>query len=53
MISYKRILFLDGRLKTSPVLNYFGVPIVVPGATVGTVETRVPRAGLPRPTTSF
>ena len=29
----------------------FGVPIVGPGATVGTVETRVPRAGLPRPTT--
>ena len=26
----------------------FGVPIVGPGATVGTVETRVPRAGLPR-----
>ena len=31
----------------------FGVPIVGPGATVGTVETRVPRAGLPRPTTLF
>ena len=30
----------------------FGVPIVGPGATVGTVETRVPRAGLPGPTTS-
>ena len=25
----------------------FGVPIVGPGATVGTVKTRVPRAGLP------
>ena len=31
----------------------FGVPIVGPGATVGTVETRVPRAGLPGPTTYF
>ena len=30
-----------------------GVPIVGPGATVGTVETRVPRAGLPGPTTYF
>ena len=30
----------------------FGVPIVGPGVTVGTVETRVPRAGLPGPTTS-
>ena len=30
-----------------------GVPIVGLGATVGTVETRVPRAGLPRPTTLF
>ena len=29
-----------------------GVPIVGPGATVGTVETRVPRAGLPGPSTS-
>ena len=29
-----------------------GVPIVGPGATVGTVETKVPRAGLPGPTTS-
>ena len=28
-----------------------GVPIVGPGATVGTVETRVPRAGLPGPAT--
>ena len=28
-----------------------GVPIAGPGATVGTVETRVPRAGLPGPTT--
>ena len=26
-----------------------GVPIAGPGATVGTVETRVPRAGLPGP----
>ena len=31
----------------------FGVPIVGPGATVGTVETRVPRASLPGPTTFF
>ena len=31
----------------------FGVPIVGPGATVGTVETGVPQAGLPRPTTLF
>ena len=31
----------------------FGVPIMGPGATVGIVETRVPRAGLPRPTTPF
>ena len=30
-----------------------GVPIVGPGATVGTVETRVPRAGLPGPIRSF
>ena len=29
-----------------------GVPIVGPGATDGTVETRVPRAGLPGPTTT-
>ena len=29
-----------------------GVPVVGPGATVGTVETRVPRAGLPGPTTT-
>ena len=29
-----------------------GVPIVGPGATVGTVETRVPRAGLPGPVMS-
>ena len=29
-----------------------GVPIAGPGATVGTVGTRVPRAGLPGPTTS-
>ena len=28
----------------------FGVPIMGPGATVGTVETRVPQAGLPGPT---
>ena len=34
-------------------IDDFGVPIVGPGATVGTVETRVPRAGLPRPTISF
>ena len=30
-----------------------GVPIAGPGATVGTVETRVPRAGLPGPTRFF
>ena len=34
-------------------VNNSGVPIVGPGATVGTVETRVPRAGLPGPTTPF
>ena len=34
-------------------IDDFGVPIVGPGATFGTVETRVPRAGLPRPTTPF
>ena len=37
----------------SPESADFGVPIVGPGATVGTVETRVPRAGLPGPTTFF
>ena len=31
----------------------FGVPIVGSGATVGIVETRVPRAGPPGPTTLF
>ena len=31
----------------SPASTGFGMPIVGPGATVGTVETRVPRAGLP------
>ena len=36
----------------SPASAVLGVPIVGPGATVGTVETRVPRAGLPGPTTS-
>ena len=30
-----------------------GMPIVGPGATVETVETRVPRASLPRPKTLF
>ena len=30
-----------------------GVPIVGPGATIGTVETRVPRASLLGPTTPF
>ena len=30
-----------------------GMPIAGPGATVGTVETRVPRAGLLGPTTFF
>ena len=34
-------------------IDDFGVPIVGPGATVGTVETRVPRAGLPGPTRFF
>ena len=29
-------------------IDNFSVPIVGPGATVGTVETRVPRAGLPK-----
>ena len=34
-------------------IDNFGVPIVGPGATVGTVETRVPRAGLPGPRRLF
>ena len=37
----------------SPPSADLSVPIVGPGATVGTVETRVPRAGLPRPKTLF
>ena len=32
-------------------VSHSRVPIAGPGATVGTVETRVPRAGLPGPTT--
>ena len=39
-------------LDASPSSMGLGVPIVGPGATVGTVETRVPRAGLPGPITS-
>ena len=39
-------------LDASPSSFGPGVPIVGPGATVGTVETRVPRAGLPGPTKS-
>ena len=34
----------------SPSPMGLDVPVVGPGATVGTVETRVPRAGLPGPT---
>ena len=33
-------------------VSHSGVPIVGPGATVGTVKTRVPRAGPPGPITS-
>ena len=50
-VSQPRQASLDPRRFTS--IRRSGVPIVGPGATVGPVETRVPRAGLPGPTTPF